>query len=52
MNKDQKVIEDFGDEWTDFTYENKTIGQVELVKNFNQYFHFMVPSHGLEPRTY
>ena len=38
MNKDQKVIEDFGDEWTDFTYENKTIGQVELVKNFNQYF--------------
>ena len=38
MNKDQKDIEDFGDEWTDFTYENKTIGQVELVKNFNQYF--------------
>ena len=38
MNKDQKVIEDFGDEWTDFTYESKTIDQAELKKNFLQYF--------------
>lgn len=38
MNKDQKVIEDFGDEWTDFTYESKTIDQAELEKNFFQYF--------------
>ena len=38
MNKDQKVIEDFGDEWTDFTYESKTIDQAELKKNFFQYF--------------
>jgi SAM-dependent methyltransferase len=38
MNKDQKVIEDFGDEWTDFTYESKTIDQTELEKNFLQYF--------------
>jgi SAM-dependent methyltransferase len=38
MNKDQKVIEDFGDEWTDFTYESKTIDQTELEKNFFQYF--------------
>lgn len=38
MNKDQKVIEDFGDEWTDFTYESKTIDHAELEKNFFQYF--------------
>jgi len=38
MNKDQKVIEDFGDEWTDFSYESKTIDQAELEKNFYQYF--------------
>ena len=38
MNKDQKVIKDFGDEWTDFTYESKTIDQTELEKNFFQYF--------------
>jgi 2-polyprenyl-3-methyl-5-hydroxy-6-metoxy-1,4-benzoquinol methylase len=38
MNKDQKVIEDFGDEWADFTYESKTIHQAELEKNFLQYF--------------
>lgn len=38
MNKDQKVIEDFGDEWTDFSYESKIIDQTELEKNFYQYF--------------
>lgn len=38
MNKDQKVIEDFGDEWSDFTYEKKNINDEELKKNFLQYF--------------
>jgi ubiquinone/menaquinone biosynthesis C-methylase UbiE len=38
MNKDQRVIEDFGDEWSDFTYEDKNINHAELKKNFLQYF--------------
>jgi SAM-dependent methyltransferase len=38
MNKDQKVIEDFGNEWTDFTYESNKIHHEELKKNFSQYF--------------
>ena len=38
MNKDNKVIEDFGEEWTNFTYEIETINQAELEKNFFQYF--------------
>ena len=38
MNKDNKVIEDFGEEWVDFTYENKKIDLAEVEKNFFQYF--------------
>ena len=38
MNKDQKVIEDFGEEWTDFKYESNSIVHAELEKNFLQYF--------------
>jgi ubiquinone/menaquinone biosynthesis C-methylase UbiE len=38
MNKDQKVIEDFGEEWTDFKYESNSIVHTELEKNFLQYF--------------
>ena len=38
MNKNQKVIEDFGDELADFTYETKTIHLAELENNFLQYF--------------
>ena len=38
MNKNRKVIEDFGEEWTNFTYEIETINQAELAKNFFQYF--------------
>lgn len=38
MNKDNKVIEDFGEEWVNFTYENKKIDLAEVEKNFFQYF--------------
>lgn len=38
MNKDSKVIEDFGEEWANFTYENKKINLAEVEKNFFQYF--------------
>ena len=35
-NKDEKVIHEFGDEWTKFTYE--TLDKKKLEENFQQYF--------------
>ena len=35
-NKDEKVIEEFVDEWTKFDYSN--IDSAKLNKNFDQYF--------------
>ena len=35
-NYDEKVIEDFGDEWTKFSYEY--LDELELKENFEQYF--------------
>jgi len=35
-NQDEKVIEDFGDEWTKFSYE--ALDDVKLKENFDQYF--------------
>jgi len=39
-NKDDKVIEEFGDEWTDFNYSE--IDTEKLKENFEQYF-FVFP---------
>ena len=33
-NKDEKVIHEFGDEWTKFTYE--TLDKKKLEENFHQ----------------
>ena len=35
-NKDEKVIKEFGDEWTKFDYE--TLDEKKLEENFWQYF--------------
>ena len=35
-NHDEKVIKDFGDEWTKFSYES--LDEAKLKKNFDQYF--------------
>ena len=35
-NHDEKVIKDFGDEWTKFSYES--LDEVKLKENFDQYF--------------
>ena len=35
-NRDEKVIEDFGDEWTKFNYEN--LEHSKLKESFTQYF--------------
>ena len=35
-NHDEKVIEEFGDEWIKFNYEN--MDKQKLKENFNQYF--------------
>ena len=35
-NQNEKVIEDFGNEWTKFTYS--TLDEAKLKENFNQYF--------------
>ena len=35
-NKDEKVIEEFGDEWTKFDYE--ALDEQKLEENFWQYF--------------
>ena len=35
-NKDEKVIEEFGEEWTKFDYS--TIDNEKLKENFDQYF--------------
>ena len=46
MNKDQKVIEDFGEEWTDFKYESNSIVHTELEKKFSSIlFHFPMEKH-------
>lgn len=36
MNKDEKVIEDFGEEWTKYDYTN--LDKENLFENFQQYF--------------
>jgi ubiquinone/menaquinone biosynthesis C-methylase UbiE len=36
-NLDKKVIQEFGDEWKKFDYEN--LNQDAILNNFNQYFH-------------
>ena len=38
VNIDKKVIEDFGNEWSNF--DQSTINNKELFKAFNQYFKF------------
>ena len=35
-NQNEKVIEDFGNEWTKFTYSN--LDEARLKENFDQYF--------------
>ena len=35
-NHDEKVIKDFGDEWTKFSYES--LDEAKLKENFDQYF--------------
>ena len=36
MNKDEKVIKDFGEEWTKYNYKN--LDKENLFENFQQYF--------------
>jgi len=36
MNKDEKVIEEFGEEWARYSYDN--IDEEKLYENFQQYF--------------
>ena len=36
MNRNQKVINEFGDEWKEFNFSD--IEKNELIKSFNQYF--------------
>jgi hypothetical protein len=46
-NQDEKVIEDFGDEWTKFNHE--ALDNVKLKENFDQYFGIFLGSCGNPP---